>query len=220
MMCMLTLPYLPALGQETQTVTRKQGRPKQVTEIYSVLRSGKTIRHGPYTAYFNLSQDQRRAVRKGQDSLAQYIRQRGAYFQGKKHGDWVEFSRPGALLTKGRYELGKKTGIWLTSKEGGEVIERYDHSTGQKLPPEINFRIPYPPLAREMGIQGEIAVRYRVSADCSLTEVEVVQGHSVLLKQEAVRAVQKFHRYQKQYGPTSGCEPRSDTVKVSFRLDE
>lgn len=219
-MCLLTLLYLPALGQETKTVVRKQGRPKQVVERYSVLRSDKTTRHGPYIAYFHLTEAQRRAVRKGQDSLARYVRQRGAYFQGKKHGDWAEFSRPGMLLTKGRYELGKKTGIWLTAKEGGEVLERYDHSTGQKLTPEINFHIPYPPAAREVGIQGEVAVRYRVHADCSLTEVEVMQSSHVVLSQATLRAVEKFHRYQKQYGPLQGCEPKSDIFKVTFRLDE
>ena len=219
-MCLLALLCWPALAQSTKSVLKKQGKPKQVVEHYHVLRSDKTTKHGPYVSYFHRTAAQRLAIRKGQDSLEHYVRQQGTYAQGKKHGTWTEFSRPGMLNTKGQYEQGKKTGIWVTAREGGEVLERYDHSTGQKLTPEINFRVHYPPTAREAGIQGDAVVRYRVHADCSLTEIEVVQSSHIAFNQEAIQAVQKFHRYLKQYGPALGCEPKTDTFKVTFRLDE
>lgn len=184
-----------------------------------MLRSDKTTKHGTYVSYFHRTTAQRLAIRKGQDSLEHYVRQQGTYAQGKKHGAWTEFSRPGMLNTKGQYDQGKKIGIWVTAREGGEVLERYDHSTGQKLTPEINFRVLYPPIAREFGVQGDVIVHYRVHADCSLTVVEVVQSSPALSK-AAIQAIEKYHRYLKQYGPALGCEPKLDTFKVSFRLDE
>jgi len=219
MISILTLLCWPSWGQRIKTVVIKKGRPKQVTEQYSILRSDKATRHGPCISYFYLTEKQRRAVRKGRDSLARYVRQRGAYLMGEKHGEWAEFSSPGVLHIKGHYEQGRKAGIWLTTKEGGEVLERYDHSTGQKLTPEIHVKVRYPTVAREFAIQGTVVISYEVGANCLLTKMGIIQSVSAACDQEATRVLQTFYSHMKRYGPSSGCEPRSDTFKVSFKLE-
>lgn len=219
MMCLLTLLCKPTWAQKVETVVSKQGKPKQVIERYSILRSDKTTRHGPYNSYFHLTEAQRRAVRKGQDSLVRYVRQRGAYVMGKKHGEWAEFSSPGVLHIKGCYEQGRRTGIWLSAKEGGEVLERYDYSTGQKLTPEIRIKVRYPPIARDLGIQGTVIIGYEAQADCSMVKVEILQSVGASCDQEAIRILQTFHHYLKKYGSTSDCEPKSNIFKVGFKLE-
>jgi len=216
---LLVLLHLSAAAQATKRIVQKFNRSKQISARYYVLASNKTIKHGTYIAYFSFHKEQEQAVKQGRDLLEHYIKQRGAYTNGKKHGEWVEYSQPGILYSRGTYEQGQKVGIWATSKANGEVIERYDYSTRQKLVPEIRINIIYPPKARKTGMQGTVMVQYQVQTDCSVTDLKVLQNLSAECDQEATRVVLKYYKYLQEYGPPLGCEAKTDTFKVEFKLE-
>ncbi len=216
---LLIFIYSSAAGQDTKPVLKKFPHSRQVAECYQVLKSNKEIKHGDYVSYFPLQKEQYKSVKKVADSLEHFVKQRGIYQYGKKHGAWVEFSSPGILYSKGEYDQGKQTGVWITSRENGEVMERYDHTSRQKLVPEIRIRVKYPPKARTAGIQGEVLIQYRLQADCSVSDLQVVQSLSAECDREATQKLLKYYRYLKTYGPAQGCEAKTDTFKVSFKLE-
>ncbi|GAB4490721.1 MAG: hypothetical protein OHK0019_09910 [Saprospiraceae bacterium] len=206
-------------GQDTRPITIKTGKPRQVSERYYVLRANKKVKHGAYEAYFHRTPAQLKAIKKGQDSLGRYLKIRGVYVNGKKHGRWTEYSKPGVVYAEGQYDRDKKVGIWRTAKADGEVMERYDFDNRKKLEPEINICLSYPPLARENGIQGTVKVEYRLNADCSISDVKVVQSVAGGCDAEAVRCLEKYFRYMREYGPPRVCEAKRDTFQVVFRLE-
>jgi hypothetical protein len=208
-----------AQGQATKSVVKKIGKPEQVLERYHVLRTNKKIKHGAYETYFHRTRAQIKAIKKGQDHLERYLKIRGAYANGKKHGDWIEYSKLGFVHTEGRYDQDNKIGIWRTSKEGGDVVVRYDFNNKKKLEPEINVHISYPPLAREIGIQGTVKIEYRLSADCSISDVKVVQSVKGGCDAETIRCLEKYFRYKREYGLPQVCEIKKDTFQVNFRLE-
>ncbi len=107
---LLVLIHLSVAGQVTKSITKKFDGSQQVSEHYAVLKSNKLTKHGPYTSYFRLNKEQQNSVKKGQDSLNYYVKQRGTYVQGKKHGEWMEYSRPNVFYTQGNYQQDKKIG--------------------------------------------------------------------------------------------------------------
>jgi len=213
------LQYLTLPAQETKHYTQGFTRSNQVSQSYYALKSNKHIMHGEYVHYFRVPGKHYKKIRNNPDSLEHYVWQRGVYVNGKKHGEWIEFSSPGILYSKGEYDQGKQTGVWTTSRENGEVMEHYDHTTRQKLVPEIQIWVEYPPKARAAGIQGEVLIQYRLQADCSISDLQVVQSLSAECDQEATRKLLKYYRYLKTYGPAQGCEAKTDTFKVSFKLE-
>jgi len=206
-------------AQDTKLVTRKGGKPQQVSARYHVLRTNKKVKHGVYEVYFHRTQEQIKAIKKDRDSLVRYLKIRGAYVNGKKHGRWTEYSKPGVVYAEGQYDRDKKVGIWRTAKAGSEVMERYDFDNRKKLEPEINVHISYPPSARENGIQGTVKVEYRLNADCSISDVKVIQSVKGGCDAEAVRCLEKYFRYMKEYGAPRVCETKTDTFQVVFRLE-
>ncbi len=216
---LLMLLHLSLAAQETKRYTRGFTRSSQVSQSYYALKSNKHVMHGDYVRYFRVPTKHYKTIRNIPDSLEHYVWQRGVYANGKKHGEWIEFSSPGKLYSKGAYDQGKQTGVWTTNRENGEVLERFDHTTRQKLLPEIRISVAYPPKARTAGIQGEVLIQYRLQADCSISDLQVIHSLSAECDQEATRKLQKYFRYLKTYGPAQACEVKTDTFKVRFTLE-
>lgn len=216
---LLLLLQLPLPAQETKHITQNFTNSNQVSKSYYVLKSNKNILHGPYVIYFRIPQKHYQMIRNIPDSLEHYVWQRGVYENGKKHGEWVEYSSPGVLYSKGVYDRNKKTGLWLTSREHGEVLEKYDHTTRQKQTPEIHIGINYPPKARKAGIEGEVLIQYRLQPDCTVSDLQVLQSLGTECDKEATQKLLKYYRYLKTYGPPNACEAKTDTFKVQFRLE-
>ena len=218
-LCFLSLGYFPLSAQETKRITRKFEKSSQVSQRYDVLKSDKNTIHGVYERYFRIPRTHYKSIRHLPDSLERYIWQRGTYTNGKKNGRWIEYSSPGVLYSEGSYQNGKQTGLWIISRENGEVLERYDFTTRQRLVPEIRTSINYPPRARKAGIQGEVLIQYQVETDCSVSKVEVLQSLGAECDREATQKLLKYFRYLKEYGPAQGCETKTDTFRVRFKLE-
>ncbi len=216
---LFVLPYLSVSAQETKQFTRKFGNSNQVSQSYYALKSNKHMMHGEYVRYFMVPRKHYQTIRNIPDSVEHYVWQRGAYVNGKKHGEWVEYSTPGVLYSKGVYDMDKKTGLWMTSKENGEVLEKYDYTTRQKQTPEIRIPVKYPPKARAAGVQGTVVIQYRLQADCSVGDTKITQSVSAECDKEAMKNLLKFYGYLKKYGPLNGCEAKTDTFTVKFNLE-
>ncbi len=216
---LLFLLQISLSAQETKHITQQFTNSKQVSKSYYVLKSNKNILHGAFVAYFPVPKKHYKTIRNIPDSLEHYVWQRGAYENGNKHGEWVEYSAPGVLHSKGVYDRNKKTGLWLTSKGHGEVLEKYDHTTRQKQMPEIRIGINYPPKARKAGIEGEVRIQYQLQQDCSISDLQVLQSLSAECDAEATQKLLKYYRFLKTYGPPNACEAKTDTFKVQFRLE-
>ncbi len=216
---LLVLLHFSATAQATKRIVKEFPRSKQISEHYTVLKSNKAIKHGDYVAYFSFNKEQAQFIKQGRDSLEHYIKQRGTYINGKKHGEWLEYSQPGILYSRGTYAQGQKVGIWATSKANGEVVARYDYTTRQKLVPEIKIALNYPRKVREGNIQGIVVIQYQLQTDCSITDLKVIKSLTAECDQEATRTVLKYYKYLQEYGPPLGCEAKTDIFKVRFQLE-
>lgn len=219
MIILLTTNCLRAFAQDAKLVIKNFPHSRQISERYYVLRSNPSLKHGDYVSYFPLDKTQYKSVKKFPDSLEHYIRKHGAYVNGKKHGPWIEYDRPGVLYTSGTYDMVKKTGVWTTSRENGEVLEKFDHDTRQKLTPEIRIPFFYPPKAREAGAEGTVIVEFQVQSDCVISQVKVVQSVHPDCDKAATQKLLKYDRYLKTYGPPQTCEPKIETFRVVFKLE-
>jgi Gram-negative bacterial TonB protein C-terminal len=200
-------------------VVKKGSKPKQISEQYHVLRSDKKVKHGLYTSYFYRDKATRRLIQHGADSIQQYVKERGTYVHGQKHGYWVTYDAPGRVHTEGAYDKGKPIGIWRTTWENGTVTALYDHDKRQRLTPEVRVVVGYPREARKLGIQGIVQLRYQADAACNVNLVETVQSVHPACDKAAVNALHTVYRHLRTYGPHMACNSKVDTFRVRFHLE-
>jgi len=205
-------------GQNIGPIVKKFEGSRQISEQYYVLKSNKSIKNGAYKAYFRLTKDQNQQIRQGLDSLEHYVKQKGGFENGQKSGEWIEYSQPGIFYAKGSYIQDKKVGIWITSMANGEVLEYYDHDAKRRLEPVINIPIGYPAKARRSGKEGLVIVQYQLSADCTLTNIRIVQSLSAECDAAAIFILRKYFRYLQTYGTPASCTGKIDTFQVKYGL--
>jgi Gram-negative bacterial TonB protein C-terminal len=206
------------LSQEIKLIENKFYDSKQIQERYSVLKSDKQIKHGEYVSYFKMNPDQARNFKDGIYKLEQFIRTKGAYKNGKKDGEWLEYDRPFSLKTKGKYVENKKVGVWATTKENGQVIENFDHDLKKMLPPIIKVNIDYPPRAREMGIQGGlVGYSYRINKDCSISDVKITKSFNEEFDNHVIAVLKRISELQMRYSMI--CEEKIVSQDIVFKLE-
>ncbi|HMG14183.1 MAG TPA: hypothetical protein VK590_01980, partial [Saprospiraceae bacterium] len=83
-----------SVGQGAMPVTIKFTNSKKISERYSVYNSDGKTKHGPYTSYFIPSDDEFMLIKKGVLKLDDFTKQKGNYINGKKDGEWANFSSP------------------------------------------------------------------------------------------------------------------------------
>jgi cell division protein YceG involved in septum cleavage len=212
------LSSITLFSQETKLLEIKFYDSKQIQERYSVLKSNKQIKHGEYVSYFKMNLDQARDLKNGFYKLEQFIRTKGAYKNGKKDGEWLEYDRPFSLKTKGKYVEDKRTGVWATTKENGQVIENYDHDLKKMLPPIIKVNIDYPPRAREMGIQGGlVGYSYRINKDCSISDVKITKKFNDEFDSHVIAVLKRISELQMRYSMV--CEEKIVSQDIIFKLE-
>lgn len=210
-------PYLSLLGQNTKTVAHKFEGSKQVREQYQVSAKDKTIKNGEYISYFKASDTEWDMIKRGQLSIETYIKEKGNYQLGKKDGLYVEYSSPKVLKSSGQYQNGQKTGIWHFVKENGQVIERYDFDLKTPLSPIFEIKIAYPEQARKAGIEGSVTLSYKISADCTISNISITKSLSAACDQEAMRVISKLGELQKKY--KEGCKDSLIVQSIGFKLE-
>lgn len=207
---------LPLAAQKTKMVTRRFAHTRQVAEQYAVLKSDERVKHGTYLSYFRLSEVEYKKLKRNELSPEQFIRQKGAYRHGKKHGEWVEYSRPGLLSSRGSYLEDEKTGIWETYKEQGQVAERYDHDKKEKLKPLIQVAIAYPEQARKARVEGKVVVSYRINTDCSIDQITVEKKLDPDCDRAAIDLIKKIGALSRIYDWE--CEERAVKQEFVYQL--
>lgn len=201
-------------SQETKLKTIKFKGSKEVFERYTVLKLNKEIKHGPYVAYFKFSNFNYSFP----DEPDYLVRLKGNYVQGKKDGEWVEYSRPFEIKTKGNYQSGKKVSVWETVKEDGQVIitERYDYENNKKLNPHFRANVSYPELAVKAGLEGEVIIGYKINKDCSVQDIKVIKSLSPECDQEVINLVKKVEQLSIKY--KMDCEEKSEQYTIPFKI--
>jgi hypothetical protein len=182
----LLLPTL-IFGQETIQKTKKISS-SDFKEIYSVLKSDKSILHGNYTKV----------------SSNGTVFSEGFYKYGAKDSIWKEYNWNGKIFKTGRYVSNKKVGLWSFYYENGnpqltynfstnEVVEfnlddieknkKYNITTtegiildeldrpplylGGKVEREIfiNSKLKYPIKALETGVSGRVVIAFKLQSE-------------------------------------------------------
>ena len=208
---------LTAICQETKLVTKKFNDSKQISESYSVLKSDGKTKHGEYVSYFRAKGNVDKQIKKGTFKTVDFIRQKCTYKNGKKDGEWLEFSQPGQLKIKGNYDSDKKVGIWLTAIERGEVFERFDFDNKKKLSPIIIVYPYYPESAVAAELQGTVIVSFQTHEDCTISNITITKSLSSDCDREAIEAIKKYGELYKKYGVD--CEEKTESKEIVFKLD-
>ncbi|MBK0402087.1 energy transducer TonB [Adhaeribacter sp. BT258] len=201
-----------ALPQATKHVIVKFKGSKEVFESYSVLKSNKNIKHGEYVAYFKPTDFNHSHP----ENLDFFIRIRGNFLNGKKNGEWVEYSEPSIIKSKGNYQKDKKIGVWKTRRENGQVIERYDYTNKKYLNPEIRADINYPETAAKKNIEGKVKIGYKIQPDCLITDILIIKSLSPECDKAAIDAITRLGEYSKKYGYP--CEPGAQERTFNFSI--
>lgn len=207
---------MAAICQETKLVIKKFKGSKQVYESYAVLKSDGKTKHGEYVSYFKAPGNVDKLIRKQTFKTDDYIKLRCVYKNGKKDGEWVEYSQPREFKIKGQYLNDQKVGIWLTSKEKGMVTERFDFDSKKKLPPIFYIYPRYPKSAIEAGLQGTVIASYQTHEDCSISNISITKSLSIDCDKAVVDALNGFGVLLKKYGVD--CEAETLTKDFEFKL--
>ncbi len=209
--------FFSTFAQQTEK-TIKYFSSKQISEQYSVLKKDKTVKQGEYIAYFAMPFDVLKKVKIDTSILKDYIKIKGFYENGKKKGEWIEYTKANKKKTKGVYDKDKKIGIWETYQENGLIMERFDYTKNERLEPIFFLpNIPYPKKARFSGVEGNVTVTYTINAECSINDVKITKS----LNEECDNAViQMFKQtlavfYPKYY---FNCQQKTQNLDVNFTL--
>ena len=112
---------MTAFCQGTELVEKPFDNSKQIWESYHVRKDDGKTKEGEYVSYFQMSSAAYQQFQQGTLNVETYIEKKGNYINGKKNGEWVDYSRPLSLKGKGKYDNNEKVGPWVTAVENGQV---------------------------------------------------------------------------------------------------
>ena len=211
---LLLFAVLPTVmyAQETEKIIEKHESPNYI-EIYYVLKSDKSIRHGNYQKLGH------------KNSLLV----NGYYKNGLKDSTWTEYYWGGEKLKKkGNYADDKKHGVWEFYLYNGEIEQKYDYTSNELvyfiLEPEekdkeykeivkggfktvklerpplyiggsimikeiINENLNFPAMAKENKVSGEVHVIFTIDTIGKMSNVKIMRGIGSGCDEEAIRVV-------------------------------
>ncbi len=165
----------------------------------------------------------------------------GNYFQGNKKGTWKEYDSTGFLYAVDNFTKGNFTGESITYYPNGFIKRKETYLDGklevgkcftlagndttyfprfenpkfpggeEELYKYLGKTIKYPPIARELGIQGKVILQFIVDKEGNLQELKVLNNPNQSLTDEALRVVKLMPAW------TPG-RSEGELVKVSFKL--
>jgi protein TonB len=214
---LILITFLPAflIAQETKKITKTDDN-TGIKEIYYVLKSNKSLRHGNYKKYgFN-----------------QKLAEEGFYKNGQKDSIWYEYSWSGKKLrSTGLYSEDNKIGVWEYYDFQENLEQKYDYTKNELVysktdekdkdkiykiingfdtiqtildrPPIylggigaitdfIVKNIYYPEEAIENNISGEVLVIFTIKSDGEICNYRVSKGIGFHCDEEALRIVKKI----------------------------
>jgi TonB family protein len=165
----------------------------------------------------------------------------GEFFQGNKKGLWKMFDSTGNLYATDSYTKGIQSGESLTYYPDGKIKRREFYLDGkideakcftkagkdttyfprfempkfpggeEELYKYLGETIKYPPLARQLEIEGKVLLQFVVNKVGKLEEIKVLSNPNQQLTDEALRVVNKMPNW------TPGRN-EGEIVRVSFNL--
>lgn len=132
---------LNVFAQETVKIV-KTSKKTYTKEIYHVLKSNKSVRHGLYQRFgYNDRLEITGYFKNGKkDSLwTEYdynenIKSQGYYFKERKNGLWQTYHHNSTILrNKGTYIDDQKSGIWEFYNSESELVQEYDFDKNELL---------------------------------------------------------------------------------------
>ncbi|RZK22649.1 MAG: TonB family protein [Hymenobacter sp.] len=150
------------------------------------------------------------------------------YTHGQLSGERRLYYATGQLKRYEQYQDGQRTAGECYTEQGQplafseyEVLPVYPEGLGDEraIVLAIARRIQYPPAALAAGVQGQVFVKFMVTKEGRVEQVEVVKGVLPALDAETVRAVQQLRSFKP--GLQDG-EPVafSFTVPVSYTISQ
>ena len=178
-----------------------------VQQEYFVLKRNQHFRHGPYKAFHANGR----------------IRETGAYKNNIKDGEWKIYSEDGRLKQITVYQDGKKisdkkVGVWLEYFERGQVVKGFDYDQNQPVPTQIFVRPVYPPLSRELGIEGTVEVYLKLDENCDIEIIRIQHSVAKDCDEESIKAVKRWVELSKKYLPEE-CKGLEKVIPMTFRLE-
>ena len=176
------LCHLTTLGQELKK--KRKGE-----EIFYVLKSDESIRHGEY-------------VRKGTNGLIE----KGQYEMNKKVGTWEFYGLEGNIEQKYNYSdkallmndsFTSVSMRYLIVRDGVATETMPNHEPiliggSSKYFRHVMANMKYPSKARDKGTQGKVFVSALITSDGMMKDIKVVQGLGDGCDEEALRVINSF----------------------------
>lgn len=202
-------------GQVTKKVTIKY-KNSRFKEVYYVLKSNKTIRHGSYQKL----------------GYKDAVRIQGYYKNGQKDSIWTEYNRDGInKKSQGFYSKDEKINVWEFYDFKGVLEQKYDFTKNEILYYQLdekgkilehkiingfdtiivkldrptlyiggssNMLVPvsnnikYPKMAKEKGVSGSVYISFTVDNTGKAINHKVFKGIGSGCDEEALRVVRKI----------------------------
>jgi hypothetical protein len=216
-------------GQQLKRVVTTYPKSDDVKEVYYVLTSDKTIKHGDYYSFYKGELTKKELKDKDLNSETLGFKEKGNYQNNLREGTWTVFKSPrqsssvsiyNAKLEEGQYINDKRIGIWTTYVEDGKVIKRFDFNTNEELPAQVKVRWKYPAQARKNRIEGPVKVKIKYD-NCEPVAYEIVQDLGYGCGDAVIESLKEKRRLETKYGiASSDCDKMEDLIDVKFKLDE
>ncbi|MDX5321665.1 MAG: TonB family protein [Bacteroidota bacterium] len=209
---LLLVPF--SLSAQKTKKVKVTNKALNTIEIYRVLKSDQSIKHGPYT----------------RKNLKKKTLEQGYYVQGVKEGEWMTFDIYSYnLASKGQYKNDEPVGVWNYYDFKGDLVQQINLETGElilggptapiapmkkikdgdttevlldhypiylggeaTLMYHVSNTLEYPPLARENNIQGRVVVSFTVDEKGEMVDVKIDKGIGWGCDEAALKAVKNL----------------------------
>jgi hypothetical protein len=220
---------LALFGQQLKRIVITYPKSDNVKEIYYVLASDKTIKHGNYYSFYKGELTKKEL--KGKDLTKETLgfKEKGKYQNNFKEGTWTVFKSPrqsssisiyNAKLEEGQYINDKKAGIWTTYIEDGKVIKQFDFTTNKELPAQVKVRWKYPAQARKNKVEGPVKIEIKYD-DCEPIAYKIVEDLGYGCGDAVIESLKEKRTLEKKYGvESSNCDKTEEMLNVNFKLDQ
>jgi TonB family protein len=215
LLLLLTIFPIVLFGQETNMVIKKHENP-WFKEVYYVLKSDKSVRHGNYQKL----------------GYKDAIVINGFYKNGLKDSIWTEYQWRGKTkVSMGTYSANQKVGVWEFYDSEGVLEQKYDYTTNEityfkiderektkeykviKGSDTIETKLDRPPLyiggltlmfesvfenihfpeeAKEHGVSGRVNITFVIDSNGNASNHRVFKGVGYGCDEEALRLIKEI----------------------------
>jgi hypothetical protein len=225
---LIILNSFALFGQQLKRVVTTYPKSDYVKEVYFVLASDKSIKHGDYYSFYRGELTKKELKGKNLNSETLGYKEKGKYQNNLKEGTWTVFKSPrqsctvsiyNAKLEEGQYINDKKTGIWTTYIEDGKVVKQFDFANNEEIPAQVEVRWKYPAQARKNRIEGPVKVKIKYD-NCEPVAYEIVEDLGYGCGNAVIESLKEKRMLEKKYGVVSSkCDQIEEIIVVQFKLD-